>query len=1023
MKLNFLLAAILLAAILLAATLRLSAATNDLTSRLQQGLFDEEASRDLNAAIADYQALAAQYDQDRQIAATAIYRLGECYRKLGQTNDAVTQYQRLIREFADQKDLVTLSQQNLTGLGVDSQTHFSQRLQAIINRAPSEAKTTEATGQGAGEAQSLAIQLAGLDQLKNDPEKRAYTVLALFPDNDLNNMLVRLPLLKEQEAQARANTNTTFTVTALPFDATAMSEDQFFHQVGKGFTTSREGGPSYAHEQIVQQLAFIGLRVDFIVSLQQARLQALQSGVGMASGNPGNPSAAPATVNSIPDLEGAEILRIQQMIQNSPDLINAPGENGLTPLARAAADGWLKVAAYLLDHGAEVNSGAGSIVSPLCQAARAGNRAMVELLLSRGADVNPQNSQAPAPLNIAVNDGFPAVVEVLLAAKAGVNVADSDGNTPLHGAAANGQNKITQMLLSAGANPNAKSNDGGTPLMAAPKHATPDILRRLLAAGADPNAANNFGRTALSYTAELGTVPELQVLLAAKADPNVGTLDLPIMFAIDKGDLAAAECLLKAGANPNTLGSVDGELRKPVGSGRSFGNFYHVSTPLFFAAVSDQLPLVQLLLKYHADPNDERTDGRSLLFGALDKPDILAALLDAGAKVDARDLTGNSYNINGVSSKPNWTPLIQAFLEKQPTRTIEALLNHGANANLPDNSFGRTPLLWSDGWGADRIPDQTAVELLLAHHADPNLRSFDGRTLLDNLKMAAKNSTPDRQATLSNLCDLLRQHGALDHLPDWNHITASRPDANFARPAFSRDTNNWNQFTLLELIAVECRFLAATPASKGTDYDKAVFFDARYQSLPFPDLSQLRIHRPTADQKTNQEITINLGSGLQSGDCSHDVPLAWGDVVEIPETDHALKEAWPGFTNHELENLRKCLTRHITIIVKGQTNTLTLAPKIELAGTSARMPDGALVTPGSTTITSATPFWLGPVLLQSQLVLTSSDLSGVQVTRRDPATGKTRTCTVDCSGISQNQFSDSDLWLCDGDVIEIPEKP
>ena len=112
MKLNFLLAAILLAAILLAATLRLSAATNDLTSRLQQGLFDEEASRDLNAAIADYQALAAQYDQDRQIAATAIYRLGECYRKLGQTNDAVTQYQRLIREFADQKDLVTLSQQN-----------------------------------------------------------------------------------------------------------------------------------------------------------------------------------------------------------------------------------------------------------------------------------------------------------------------------------------------------------------------------------------------------------------------------------------------------------------------------------------------------------------------------------------------------------------------------------------------------------------------------------------------------------------------------------------------------------------------------------------------------------------------------------------------------------------------------------------------------------------------------------------------------------------------------------------------
>ena len=42
--------------------------------------------------------------------------------------------------------------------------------------------------------------------------------------------------------------------------------------------------------------------------------------------------------------------------------------------------------------------------------------------------------------------------------------------------------------------------------------------------------------------------------------------------------------------------------------------------------------------------------------------------------------------------------------------------------------------------------------------------------------------------------------------------------------------------------------------------------------------------------------------------------------------------------------------------------------------------------------------------------------------RRDPATGQTRTCTVDCSGISHNQFNNPDLWLRDGDVIEIPEK-
>jgi tetratricopeptide (TPR) repeat protein len=96
--------------------LGLRATTNDLTSALQKGLFEEEANRNLDAAISNYQSLAAQFDQDRQIAATAIFRLGECYRKLGQTNDAVVQYQRILREFSDQQTLATLSRQNLTGL-------------------------------------------------------------------------------------------------------------------------------------------------------------------------------------------------------------------------------------------------------------------------------------------------------------------------------------------------------------------------------------------------------------------------------------------------------------------------------------------------------------------------------------------------------------------------------------------------------------------------------------------------------------------------------------------------------------------------------------------------------------------------------------------------------------------------------------------------------------------------------------------------------------------------------------------
>jgi len=65
-------------------------------------LFEEEANDNLAAAIKAYQSVLATHDNQRKLAATALFRLGECYRKLGQTNEAVAQYQRLLRDFSDQ---------------------------------------------------------------------------------------------------------------------------------------------------------------------------------------------------------------------------------------------------------------------------------------------------------------------------------------------------------------------------------------------------------------------------------------------------------------------------------------------------------------------------------------------------------------------------------------------------------------------------------------------------------------------------------------------------------------------------------------------------------------------------------------------------------------------------------------------------------------------------------------------------------------------------------------------------------
>src|SRR5436309_5833820 len=93
------------------------AVTNDLGTALQRGLFEEEANHNLDAAIQAYQSVVNQYDKDRKLAATAVFRLGESYRKQGKTNEASAQYERVVREFADQPEMLTLSRQNLAAMG------------------------------------------------------------------------------------------------------------------------------------------------------------------------------------------------------------------------------------------------------------------------------------------------------------------------------------------------------------------------------------------------------------------------------------------------------------------------------------------------------------------------------------------------------------------------------------------------------------------------------------------------------------------------------------------------------------------------------------------------------------------------------------------------------------------------------------------------------------------------------------------------------------------------------------------
>jgi tetratricopeptide (TPR) repeat protein len=91
----------------------LCAAQDKMAEALRKGIVEEDTNQNLNAAIQSYQSVVTQYDEDRKSAATALFRLAECYRKQGKSDQATAAYKRVVQEFADQTKLAEQSRSHL----------------------------------------------------------------------------------------------------------------------------------------------------------------------------------------------------------------------------------------------------------------------------------------------------------------------------------------------------------------------------------------------------------------------------------------------------------------------------------------------------------------------------------------------------------------------------------------------------------------------------------------------------------------------------------------------------------------------------------------------------------------------------------------------------------------------------------------------------------------------------------------------------------------------------------------------
>jgi Protein of unknown function (DUF3108)/Tetratricopeptide repeat len=89
------------------------AATASSSELLEKGIYTEETKGDVDAAIAIYSQLIAEAKAGQTLAAQAQFRLGQCYQKKNRPAEALAAFEKLIRDYPDQKELVAKAREQL----------------------------------------------------------------------------------------------------------------------------------------------------------------------------------------------------------------------------------------------------------------------------------------------------------------------------------------------------------------------------------------------------------------------------------------------------------------------------------------------------------------------------------------------------------------------------------------------------------------------------------------------------------------------------------------------------------------------------------------------------------------------------------------------------------------------------------------------------------------------------------------------------------------------------------------------
>jgi len=305
--------------------------------------------------------------------------------------------------------------------------------------------------------------------------------------------------------------------------------------------------------------------------------------VADASGSDGKAAAAAEAIQ--PGL----LAHVKEAVAAKRDINDRDEATGETFFTRAAYDNDRDAAAYLLDHGANMNAVNANDLTPLMCAALMGRVKIVGDLLDRGAYVNMRDRNGYTALMLAVfrpgkgewktfrgsdktESDVVSVVKQLIKRGADLSAKNrvNDSHTAMAVHIAEGAYPEAQALIEKAMFEGPDADPYGQRTIVnvwkkPPESASPLVYKRittgneaavrdLLKKGADINDMDDAGNSALMRAAVLGYPEMVRLLLEHKPDP-----DLPswvdgmtaLMLALKHGHLEIADILVSHGADIN----------------------------------------------------------------------------------------------------------------------------------------------------------------------------------------------------------------------------------------------------------------------------------------------------------------------------------------------------------------------------------------------------------------------------------------------------------------------------------------